>query len=133
MQHLTLGLTLTLVLSLSACQSTPGPLQPTVGPKAPGVLVIVPALVPYLDVPDGAQNYSIPPNGLLEYNTVVRNKGGRAMNLEYKAFFQNEAGQLVEEQSPLTFFIAASSEVPLRVSANSKEAKTMRVEIRPAK
>ena len=132
MRHLTLGLTLTLVLSLSACQSTPGPLQPAVGPKAPGVLVIVPSLVPYLDVPNGEQNYSFR-NDLLEYNTVVRNKGGRAMNLQYTAFFQNEAGQLVEEQSPLTFFIDASSEVPLRVSANNKEAKTMRLQIRPAK
>jgi uncharacterized protein YcfL len=121
-------------LFLSACSSTPpGPVQPEVGSKAPGVLVIDPSLQPYLDVPNGEQNYSYNPMNFLEYNTIVRNKGSLAMTLSYKAFFQDDAGRLVEEQDPVRFFIDPNSEKPLQVAANNRAAKKMRLNISPAK
>ncbi len=120
-------------LGLAACRSTPGPVQPTVGSKAPGVLVIEPALLPWLDIPNGEQNYSYNKLNLLEYNTVVRNKGNRAMTLSGTVYFNNEAGQLVEQQPIPRFIVDGNSEAPLQVAANNKDARTMRLQIRLAK
>ena len=128
------ALALSAALSLAACSSTPpGPSQPMVGPKAPGVLVIEPSLVAYLDVPNGEQNYSYNKLGFLEYNTVVRNKGSRAMTLSVNAEYFDEAGRLLESQDPIRIFIDPNSEKALQIAANNREAKKMRVQIRPAK
>jgi len=122
------------ILGLAACGSTePGPVQPMGGPNAPGVLVLEPALRPYLDVPEGPQNYSRNEAGFLQYATRVRNKGAKAMTLSYTADFYDEQGVPVESKQPQTLFIDSQSEMPLHVVANSKDAKTMRVQIRAAK
>ncbi len=92
-----------------------------------------PSLVPFLDVPNGEQNYSYNKLNCLEYNTVVRNKGARAMTLAINADTFDEAGRLLEEQSPIRFFIDPNSEKPLQIAANSREAKKMRIQVRPAK
>ncbi len=121
-------------LFLGGCATPPpGPVTPHVGPSAPGVLVIDPALVPYLDIPNLPRNYSFNAGGLLEYNTGVRNKGSLAMRLSYKAFFTDEAGRLTEEQDPITFFIDPNTEKPLQVAANNRDSKNMRLQIHPAK
>lgn len=121
-------------LFLGACAAPPpGPVTPHVGPSAPGVLVIDPGLVPYLDVPNLPRNYTFNAGGLLEYNTGVRNKGSLAMRLSYKAFFTDEAGRLTEEQDPITFFIDPNTEKPLQVAANNRDSKNMRLQIHPAK
>jgi hypothetical protein len=123
-----------LLLSLSACSSPPpGPVQPDVGPKAPGVLTIEPALKPYLDVPSAQQNYSYNNLGFLEYNTQVRNKGSQAMTLSFVADFYDEHDRLTESQAPIRFFIDPNSIKPLQIAANNKESKRMEVQVRPAK
>jgi uncharacterized protein YcfL len=123
------------LLSIAGCASPPpGPSQPMQGPSAPGVLVITPALVPYLDVPNGQQNYSFNAAGLLEYSTVIRNKGSQPIALACSAYFMNDAGSVVEEQPLLDrIFVDPQTEKALRVAATNREAKKMRVQIQPAK
>ncbi len=120
-------------LSLASCSSTPGPVQPDVGPKAPGVLMIDPSLKPYLDVPNGQQNYSYNALKFLEYNTQVRNKGGQAMTLAINADFYDDQNRLTESQDPIRFFVDPNSIKPLQIAANSPDSKRMEVQIRPAK
>jgi uncharacterized protein YcfL len=131
----TLVLSTLVALGLAACGSPePGPVQPLVGPNAPGVLVIDPALRSWLDVPDGPQNYSFnEKTGLLEYNTIVRNRGSKPMTLAFNADFYDKQGRLVESKDPQTFFIDPQSEKPLQVMANNREAAKMRVQVRAAK
>ena len=122
------------LVCLSACSGPPpGPVQPEAGPKAPGVLTIEPALKPYLDVPNGQQNYSYNNLGFLEYNTQVRNKGAQAMTLSLVADFYDEHDRLTESQAPVRFFIDPNSIKPLQIAANNKESKRMEIQVRPAK
>ncbi len=133
-QLFTVSMPFACLLSLAACSSPPGPSQPEVGPKTPGVFTIDPSLVPFLDVPEGEQNYSYNEvTGLLEYNTVVRNKGTRAMTLSITAYFRDEKKRLVEEHSPIRFFIDPNTEKPLQIMANDKRSREIRVNVRPAK
>lgn len=122
-----------LSLALLSCQATPGPVQPAIGAKAPGVIVIDPALVAWLDVPNGEQYYHFNQGGFLEYTTVVRNRGAKAMTLTLGAFFQDETGSVTEEQDSIRFFIEAQTEKPLQIAANDRRSKKMRVQIRPAR
>jgi hypothetical protein len=122
------------MLVLAACSSPPpGPVQPEAGPQAPGVLVIDPALQPYLDVPNGEQYYSYNDLGFLEYNTRVRNKGSKSMTLRIVADFQDERGALTEEHSPIRFFIDPDTEKPLQIAANNKKSRKMRIQIHVAR
>jgi uncharacterized protein YcfL len=125
--------TVSLGLGLSSCSNPPGPVQPMVGPKAPGVYVEDPKLREWLDVPAEQQNYAFTKLGFLEYNVVIRNKGSRDMALAYGYYCYDERGQLVENvQLAERIFVKQNSEYPLQVTSTTKDAKTMRIQIRPA-
>jgi uncharacterized protein YcfL len=125
---------ITLLAGLSGCAApSPGPAQPMAGPHAPGVLVIDPSLLAYLDSPNAQQTYKFNDAGFLEYSVLVRNRGAQPMTLAYNADFYDGSNSPVESQDPVRFFIDPQSEKPLKITANDRKSKTVRVQIRPAK